>query len=315
VLAFALNAPFGLRNAYDEAGPQRYITTDISLTTLYLGPYVGWQATPAIAIGGGLQYVYASADISQRINYGGFLNPALNENPTYDGALDVKDATDNAFAANVGILVKPLDSLQIGATWRSGIDLDLSGEVNLTMPAIVTQLSGGLMQSLSIDGASTISLPQTAGFGVAFQALEALTLVGDFNWINWSVYESLDFDFSPDVLYLPDTESPRNWDDSIAVRFGAEYWLSEQYAVRAGYLYDQSPIPDNTLGPELPGANRHGLSVGFGYKGQQLSVDLAYSHLFLEDRTVTSSLRESAPPVGDYEAAANIFGISVGYAF
>jgi long-chain fatty acid transport protein len=128
------------------------------------------------------------------------------------------------------------------------------------------------------------------------------------------VYENLDFDFDPDVLYLPDTEGPRNWDDTFAVRIGAEYQLNDMYAVRAGYLFDQSPIPDDTLGPELPTGDRHGIAVGAGVTWRQVDINVCYTHIFLEDRTVETSLRDSYV-LGDYESSANIFGISVGYAF
>ncbi len=314
VAAIALNAPFGLRNAYDESGPQRYATTDISLATIYTGAYLGWQMTPRVSVGGGVQYVYATGEIGQKINYGGLLNPALNENPVYDGVLDVSDVTDSGVAGNIGILVKPSDSLQIGLTWRSGINFDLSGATTLTIPAEVTQLSGGAIQSLEIDGFTTISLPQTVGAGVAFQPMDMLTLTSDLYWINWSVYENLDFDFEPDVSYLPDKEGPRNWDDTYAVRFGAEYQLNDMYAARAGYVFDQSPIPDDTLGPELPGGDRHGIAVGGGVTWQNMIIDFSYTHIFIEDRTVETSLR-GLNELGDYEASANLFGISVGYAF
>jgi long-chain fatty acid transport protein len=51
VFAFALNAPFGLRSEYDSLGAQRYMSTNISLSSIHIGPYVAWQATPKIAIG------------------------------------------------------------------------------------------------------------------------------------------------------------------------------------------------------------------------------------------------------------------------
>lgn len=314
VAAIAVNAPFGLRNAYDESGPQRYTTTDISLATIYTGASLGWQVTPMVSVGGGVQYVYATAEIGQHINYGGFLNPALNEVPLYDGVLDVTEATASGFAGNLGLLVKATDSMQFGVTWRSGIELDISGSTKLTIPPAVTQLSGGLMQSLEIDGSTTVALPQIMGAGVAFKPMDMLTLVGDLNWINWSVYENLDFDFDPDVPYLPDTEGPRSWEDTFAVRVGAEYQLNDMYAVRAGYLFDQSPIPDDTLGPELPGGDRHGIAVGGGITWQQMVIDFSYTRLFIEERTVETSLR--GPGVlGDYETSANIFGVSVGYTF
>lgn len=314
VVALAVNAPFGLRNEYDAGGPQRYLTTEISLKTIYVGPYVGWQVHPKVSLGAGFQYVYASGKIGQKINYGGRLNPALNENASYDGTLELYDANDTGLAANFGILITPTERLQVGATWRSGIDINVKGDVRLTIPDAVTQLTGGLIQSVDVDGKTTVSLPQVFGLGIAYQLSEGFTVIADVNRITWNVYKDLDFDFEPDVAYLPDTPNPRNWENTTAVRFGAELQLSDSLAVRTGYLFDQSPIPDNTLGPELPTGDRHGLTFGFGYQWGNATLDFAYAHLFIKDRDVGISLRDPQP-LGNYKSSANIFGFSLNYAF
>lgn len=314
VFAFALNAPFGLRSEYDSLGAQRYMSTNISLSSIHIGPYVAWQATPKIAIGGGVQYVYSVAEVGQRINYGGLLNPILNENPAYDGAFDVEDASASNIAANVGILVKPLDKLQIGLMWSSGKDLDIEGDVTLSIPAAVTQLSGGLMQSLKTTGETTVSLPQVVGLGMAYKPIENLTLTGDINWIDWSVYENLDFDFKNNTPYFPDAENPRGYDDTVVFRLGAEYWWNNKYAFRAGYIYDPSPIPNKVHGPELPTNDRQNITLGFGYRWNKMTIDLAYAHIFIKDRTVTESLR-SPKPVGEYECSGDVFGIGLTYKF
>lgn len=326
VVALGVNAPFGLRSDYDELGAQRYISTNISLTTIYVGPYVAWQVTPNISIGGGVQYVHASAKMGQKVNYGGALymqalqlnpamaNPALNENPNYDGTVDITDATDKGIAGNLGVLVKLKENLRFGLTWKSAIDLDIKGDVKLNIPTTVTQASGGLMQSLTTKGSTTVALPQIIGAGVSFQPTEKLTVIGDFNWANWSVYKNLDFDFEQNTAYFPDKANPRDWENSFAIRVGAEYWLTEKYAVRVGYLYDKSPIPDNSHGPELPTNDQHGPSIGFGYRWNNLAIDAAYIHLFFIDRIVEESIRDPKP-LGDYKCSGNILGVSVAYSF
>ncbi|PID57151.1 hypothetical protein CSB45_07935 [candidate division KSB3 bacterium] len=314
VLAVGINAQFGLRNEYDDMGPQRYISNNISLVTIYVGPYAAWQIKPNISIGAGIQYVHASAEIGQKINYGGVLNPMLNENPDYDGILDITDAVDNTVAGNLGLLWKAAENLQVGLTWRSGVDLDLEGDVTLDIPAAITALSGGLMQSINTTGATTLSLPQIVGAGLAFQATDGLELIADLNWLNWSVYENIDFDFSDNTPYFPDTENPRDWEDTWTFRLGGEYMLKEHIALRAGYLFDQSPIPDKSIGPELPTNDRHGISAGVGYAWNNMTLDIAYAHLFIKDRSVSRNIRHTQP-IGDYETSANIFAASLGFTF
>ena len=326
VLALGVNAQFGLRSEYDPLGPQRYISTNISLTTIYAGPYAAWQVSPNFSIGGGIQYVHASAEIGQKANYGGILymmaaqqNPAMadpswNENPTLDGKVDITDGTDQTVAGNIGLLWKASEALKIGLTWRSGVELDLEADVKLIVPEMVTQMSGGFIQSLNTTGKTTLSLPQIIGAGVAFKATDNLELIADVNWNNWSVYENIDFDFKDDTAYFPDSENPREWEDTWTFRLGGEYMLKERIALRAGYLFDQSPIPDKSIGPELPTNDRHGLTAGFGYTWDKVALDLAYSHLFIKDRSTTESIRNPAP-TGEYESSADIFVASVGFKF
>jgi long-chain fatty acid transport protein len=239
-------------------------------------------------------------------------DPTLIENPNFDGVLEVKDATAHNIAANLGVLVKPRDDLRIGLSWKSGADVDLEGDVTLTIPAAVTQLAG--FQSLETTAKTTITLAQVVRVGVAYQPIENLTIVSDLDWINWGAFEDYDFDFKDETLYLQDKAQPRDWEDTCAFRLGAEYWLTDQYAIRAGYIYDQSPIPDKSLGPELPTGDRQAITVGFGFRRNNLSIDLSYNRLFVEDRSVDESIRDPQP-LGDYESSANIFGISIGYVF
>jgi long-subunit fatty acid transport protein len=45
-----------------------------------------------------------------------------------------------------------------------------------------------------------------------------------------------------------------------------------------------------------------------------MTIDLAYAHIFIKDRTVTESLR-SPKPVGEYECSGDVFGIGLTYKF
>jgi long-chain fatty acid transport protein len=347
-VGFGVNAPYGLRSEWDENGSQRYMSTNISLTTIYAGPSVAWQATPRISVGAGIQYVYGKAELGQHANYGGALlglaaanaqiaaglpalmgalgvttTAALNENVALDGVVEVTDATDQGYSANLGVLCKVNDQLQIGVTYRKGIDLDVEGDVSLTVPAAVTQATGGMMQSLKTKGSTTVSLPDVFGVGVSYRPMDKVALLGDFNWNRWSCYENIDFGFAANdesaavAAYFPDTANPRDWEDAFAVRLGAEYQLKETQALRLGYLFDQEPIPDESIGPELPTNDRNGITLGYGITLGKATVDLAYCHLFIKDRSATKSMRSNAlpgsVPVGDYTGSANIGGITLSY--
>jgi long-chain fatty acid transport protein len=351
-VALGVYTPYGLSSEYSETGAQRYMTTNIALTTFYVGPYVAWRPLPKLSVGAGVQYVYGAAELGQHANYGGALlrkaaalaaagNTTLrdnlatfeggdprkaNEDVRLDGVIDITDATANTMSLNVGVLYQITEQVQVGATFRKGVDLNVEGDVKLTVPDAVKQFSGGTMQSLTTTGSTTVSLPDVFGLGVAYRPRPELVVTSEFDYHRWSCYKNLDFDFAVNdadaTFFFQDAKNPRNWDDTFTFRLGSQYQIGDQHKVRAGYLFDQEPIVDNTHGPELPMNDRNGLCLGYGFTYGRYTVDVAYSHLFIKDRTVDQTIRgydaatkvytnPSVLPLGDYESAANIAGISL----
>ena len=118
---------------------------------------------------------------------------------------------------------------------------------------------------------------------------------------------------------IPEIEE--NWEDSFVFRFGAQYKPNENLALRAGFLYDNTPQPVESMDPMLPDANRWALTLGFGYDTGKLVIDLAYQYEPFLDRT--SPNREIPPyqigPInlgeGTYSTTAHLFGISFIFKF
>jgi long-chain fatty acid transport protein len=80
--------------------------------------------------------------------------------------------------------------------------------------------------------------------------------------------------------------------------------------VRAGYVFQQSPVPDSTLEPGNPDANQHNLTLGLGYRTGRVTLDGFYMIGIYRGRTV-----DNAVLPGTYDNSVHYFGISVGYAF
>ncbi|OGU11207.1 MAG: hypothetical protein A2075_20100 [Geobacteraceae bacterium GWC2_58_44] len=56
--------------------------------------------------------------------------------------------------------------------------------------------------------------------------------------------------------------------------------------LRAGYSFDTTPVPDETVDPLLPDADRHSFAVGTGIHNSLASLDLAYMWVHFVDRKV-----------------------------
>ena len=93
---------------------------------------------------------------------------------------------------------------------------------------------------------------------------------------------------------------------------GGQYALTGMIDLRAGYAFDTSPIPDSTLGPELPDADRHNLSFGLGIHNNSTALDLAYMWVHFVDRTVNNQdLQTLKGENGTFKSDAHLFGANV----
>jgi long-chain fatty acid transport protein len=163
-------------------------------------------------------------------------------------------------------------------------------------------------------------MPGIFEVGLTNQALSNLTLSFDLQWVGWSSFRSLSLDFENDPGGILDSSVPKNWNDVINFRLGAEYELSEALALRMGYVWDPTPVPPETLDTLLPDSNRHDVSIGLGYKSGSISVDLAYMAIILPARNVSNTLPVDSvgttyTQVGKYESLAHIGGLSLSYHF
>ena len=78
-----------------------------------------------------------------------------------------------------------------------------------------------------------------------------------------------------------------NYRDGWFYSAGAEYKWSDALSVRGGIGYERTPVGDDVRTPRLPDNDRLWLSLGGSYKmTPQLSLDAAYSHLFVKDTSV-----------------------------
>ncbi len=128
--------------------------------------------------------------------------------------------------------------------------------------------------------------------------------------MGWSSYDSLDIDF--EFAGLPDVSQRKDWDDVMSYRLGLHYDATEQVSLFGGFYFDESPIPDDTLDPILPDADRYSFQIGAGYDFGNLSLQGSYMYLAFEDRETTSNYRGIN---GSYESQTHIFGVQLGYTF
>ncbi|MDK2921325.1 MAG: long-chain fatty acid transport protein [Desulfonauticus sp.] len=111
------------------------------------------------------------------------------------------------------------------------------------------------------------------------------------------------------------SSSKKDWKDVWRFQFGVEYSLNEMVDLRASYIYDQSPIPDEHVDYILPANNRHIFGLGTGFKLDKWTIDLSYNYLMYEDRDVDGRTSDHVYDGKFKDGNAHLVGVSVGYSF
>jgi long-chain fatty acid transport protein len=103
--------------------------------------------------------------------------------------------------------------------------------------------------------------------------------------------------------FQPDTVIDENWDDTWRFSLGVDYRYNSNWTFRAGTAFDQSPIPDaEHRTARIPGDDRIWTSLGFGYQWtESLGIDLAYSHLFVDEPKINNGEPSTGNINGEYE--------------
>ena len=98
---------------------------------------------------------------------------------------------------------------------------------------------------------------------------------------------------------------------AIAFRLGLQYEAVENLKIRAGFAYDNTPIPEKTLSPSLPGNDRAIVSLGLGYSIAGVRADVGYQFVNALEREVVDT--NNLP--GIYKTKAHVIGINLGYGY
>jgi long-chain fatty acid transport protein len=298
-IGLGFNAPFGLSLSWPETSPGRADTREVDLRTFFITPTVGLSLSsliPGLSFGAGLDLVPASVRLSRDILFGS------------DVATVALGGTAFGVGGRAGLLYRPkgLDNLSFGVTYRSQVKLTFSGTADFDASPVYRS-------SLPPDGdaKTSVILPQTLDFGVAFNPVPEWQIEVDGNWLGWSSYDQL-------VLHLPGDQtstSGRYWKDTFAVRAGTEYTIDKRWAARLGFIWDPTPVPDTTLDFQLPDADRYVITAGLGALfGPTVRADVGVLYILPASHS-TSTADPYQPPIkGTFEVQAWVVGLSVGVA-
>ncbi|MFZ5876868.1 MAG: OmpP1/FadL family transporter [Nitrospirota bacterium] len=290
--------PFGLSTEWPSDWEGRYVTTFSEINTYYFNPNIEWSPGPRLHLAVGISYVPSSVTFRNKLD--------LSSIPLPDGESEVT-ADGDGWGYNLAALATLPGENTIGVSFRSAVKIDYSGDATSEPSAVL-----GPPQAVR----SSLTLPPMLTVGVANHTIEALTLEADLQWVGWSKIQSIDIDFVNPAA--PDVTTVYNWQDSYSLRFGAAHSIGP-VTLRAGYAYDISPVPPDTIDPSIPDSDKHAFTLGGGYRLGRTTIDMAYMFIRSNDRSVDNTITPVAGPPfsqqGKYSARTHELGIGVTYRF
>ncbi|WP_282125602.1 OmpP1/FadL family transporter [Marinifilum flexuosum] len=302
--------PFGNTMDWGETWSGRYLIQDISMKSIYIQPTISYKVNDWLSVGAGLNIVYGDVELNKAIPV---FHP-VNGSFLGDGKVNIS-GNNIQYGYNLGVFLQPNDKLNIGISYRSQIDVKLEySDADANFSLLADALPDGGV-------AAELPLPSSLNLGVAYQINEKWLVSADVNFIKWSEYESLDFDFENPAV--PDSQSKRDWDNTMTWRFGTRYTASEKLDLYAGLYFDKTPTNTMFYSPETPGADKVGVSLGFSYKlTDKLSLDATV--LYNEGEKVTAAETNPTSQAiyqnpqgfkGEYKYRAWLPGVGITYNF
>ena len=300
-IGLGVYTPFGIVIDWPDNWQGRFDTTNARLRVTVYNPTVAYQVTPGLSVAAGIRIADAGAEFEQKFNIG------LGESK-----VRVHDLDAHPIGWNVGLLYHLKEiSTSVGLQFRSELQAKFNGDADFTGPSAVFGPTARFHTS--------IKFPPQLILGVSTKAIPRWTINADIEWEGWRTVGSIPKSFDGAASAL-NSRGLRLWENSYVFRLGAEYAATERIALRGGFFYDQTPIPDNTFDPTIPNADLYALTIGAGYKWQATSVDIAYLLGFYEKRAINSSTIvpdnvAGTTTFGSYSTTAQVLVLSVTHRF
>lgn len=243
--------PAGLSKRWDHSTPKA-TAEEFTLQTVEINPSIAVPVSDTVSFGMGFRIISSSGVVKS----------------TAAVSRDMEGSSID-YGYNIALVYKPVQGVNLAATYRSKVDLSVEGNAKLYSGSTLAY-NGDVSVSVPVPAALNLAASYTFGHGTTVEAVFERTM--------WSAYDYLDFNYPTSIGGLaPYFDAPvrKNWENTNSYRLG----LTQKYdkwTAMAGVAYDETPVPEATLGYELPDSDAWIISMGGRYQlNDQWNIGLA----------------------------------------
>lgn len=250
--------PFGLGTNWKGHWFGDKEATDSIIEDVNYNLSVAYKATDKLSLG---VSVIADAMHAELTNYSGIVN-----------AYSMMEADGFNIIWQAGLMYEFSKDTRFGLSYRPKSTQDLHGDHDIS----VANKQGRLHTRLV--------LPEYANASIYHKLNDSFAIMGGVRWTRWSRFKTLDIMSSArtgsDIHVGPVDE---NWKDVWMLSAGADWYINDQWTLRGGVAWDESPVRDsNHRTARIPDSSRIILSLGATYKTGNWTWDAAFSHLIMQ---------------------------------
>lgn len=298
----SINTPFGLGTKWSDDWEGRYISQEAKLKTIYFQPALSYKFTDKFALGAGVVFTTGKAELKKAV-------PVQSSSSSY--GIGILEGSANGFGFSLGAFISPNEKTSLGVSYRSGVNLKVDdGDASFeNIPSSASEIFPS-----STNFTTTLKMPSVISIAIGHRFNEDVRAQFEINYTGWKTFDAIDFDFPEAYEELNSgSKLDRQYKNVVAVRFGAEWDINQKYTVRAGAAYDQTPVKDGYVSPDLPDANKYAFAGGLGYNvNDQFTIDLSYAFESIkerQDKNIQTQLN------GSFKTYVHAVGLGLSYEF
>ncbi len=319
---FGFTAPYGMKVTYNDEWLGRYKADNTDLQVLTFSPALSYKVTDNLSFGTHIGINLATAKVSNAIDFGtiglSYLGAengaALGLSPQGNDGYAKLEGDDWAVNYSIGALYTYGENNRnrFGISYRSKTSFDIEGNARFTVPE---QLSFMRDNNVFVDTSISchLTMPDHITAGNRYWVTDDFALQGEIDWIRWSKFKELRFNYGS---AQPDSVEQEDWHNTFRYSAGALYKLTNDLTWNVGYMYDQSPVPSHRRSPRIPDNNRHLLGTGLTYDiTENLSVNASYVYVIVNDASIKISDSVGNKLDGRYDLGIQVSTVGLTYVF
>ncbi len=313
----SFTVPFGLSTEYNSNWDQHEKGDRAKIKLIDLNPNFAYKVNDWLSVGGGLSVQYVEASLGFNIIPNG-------------GGEDV-NVDSLSWGYNLGIMVRPVENVRIGLSYRSAVDHKGEGDVKAA--------------GQRFDGTIRMDAPASWTLAAAWDVNDWLSLYSTFRKTDWSSFDSLNLESdlismatqkllakqaldagdaqkAAGFMQKPLSSFPRKhgletkWRDTYLLTVGYDARINEFWTLRGGVGFERSPIahPELRTGT-IPDADRWWFAIGSSFHwSKQFQTDIGFAHLHgVHERALYNRQGEK---IGSFDRLdAYLVGIQAQYRF